>query len=67
MGAINNGIVDVPDWNDELIASYVEKTCRECGKLYFIPCCTAGGPGSSYPGVYDAVTREINRMSEKMF
>ena len=67
MGGINNGIVDVPGWTDKLIADYVEKTCRECGKLYFIPCCTAGGPSSSYPGAFDAVTREIDRMSKLMF
>ena len=67
MGGINNGIVDVPGWTDELIAGQVEKYCRECGKLYFIPCCTAGGPASNYPGVYDAVTREIDRMSQQMF
>ena len=67
MGAINNGIVDIPEWTDSLISEQVEKVCHECGKLYFIPCCTAGGPGSSYPGVYDAVTREIGRMSNMMF
>ena len=67
MGAINNGVVDVPGWTDELIAKYVEQTCRDCGKLYFIPCCTAGGPASSYPGVFDAVTREIDKMSKVMF
>jgi len=67
MGAINNGIVDVPGWTDELVAQTVEKACRECGKHYFIPCCTAGGPSSSYPGVFDAVTREIDRMSTVLF
>lgn len=67
MGAINNGVVDVPDWSGEHIAAYVEKTCRECGTLYFIPCCTAGGPSSTYPGVYETVSREIDRMSREMF
>ena len=67
MGAINNGVVDVPGWSDALISAYVEKTCRECGKLYFIPCCTAGGPASAYPGVFDTVTREIDRMSKILF
>ena len=67
MGGINNGIVDVPGWTDELVAGTVEKVCRECGKYYFIPCCTAGGPDSSYPGVFEAVTREINKMSKIMF
>ena len=67
MGGINNGIVDVPGWTDELIGSYVEKMCRDCGTLYYIPCCTAGGPGSSYPGVYDTVTKQIERVSGLMF
>jgi len=67
MGALNNGIVDVPDWTDEHIAKIVENVCRECGKLYFIPCLTAGGPGSSFPGVYEAVSREIDKMSKIMF
>jgi len=67
MGAINNGVVDVPFWTDALVTEYVEKTCRECGTRYFIPCLTAGGPGSSCPGVYDAVSREIDRMSKIMF
>lgn len=67
MGALNNGILDVHNWTRELIAAQVEKVCRECGKLYFIPCLTAGGPGSTYPGVYEAVTGEIDRMSGVMF
>jgi len=67
MGGINNGIVDIPGWTDEFISQVVEKVCRECGTKYFIPCCTAGGPATTYPGVYDAVTREINRMSKLMF
>jgi len=67
MGGINNGKADVPDWTPEMIAQYVEKTCRECGTKYFIPCMTAGGPGSSYPGVYEQVSKEIDRMSREMF
>ena len=67
MGAINNGIVDVSGWTQEFIAAEVEKVCRECGTMYFIPCCTAGGPGSSYPGVYAAVSQEIDRMSTIMY
>ena len=67
MGGINNGIVDVPNWNDELIAGAVEKMCRACGTRFYIPCCTAGGPGTSFKGVYEAVSREIDRMSGLMF
>ncbi|MDR3310673.1 MAG: uroporphyrinogen decarboxylase [Oscillospiraceae bacterium] len=67
MGGINNGVVDVPNWTPELVANYVEKTCRGCGTLYFIPCCTAGGPGTAYPGVYEKVSAEIARMSKELF
>jgi len=67
MGGINNGIADVPGQTEEFIAQLVEKTCRECGTLSFIPGLTAGGPSSTYPGVYDMVTHEIDRMSKLMF
>ncbi|MCL1803973.1 MAG: uroporphyrinogen decarboxylase [Eubacteriaceae bacterium] len=67
MGDLNNGVLDVPNWSPEVIRQEVERACRTNGKLYYIPCLTAGGPGSSYPGVFDAVTAEINRMSEIMF
>jgi len=67
MGALNNGIVDAPGWTEELISGTVEKACRECGKLYFIPCMTGGKASSFFPGVYSAVSREIDRMSAVMF
>ena len=67
MGDLNNGVLDIADCPDELIRSEVERACRTNGKHYFIPCLTMGGPGSTYPGVYDRVTEEINRMSKEMF
>lgn len=67
MGGINNGVVDVPDWSEEKIYQYVYDTCAACGKLYFIPCCTAGGPASSFPGAFDAVTAAISKTSEQLF
>lgn len=66
MGGINNGIVDVSDWTPEIIRAEVEKQCRACGKNYFIPSMTAGGPGSTYRGVFDKVTEEIRRMDQLM-
>ena len=67
MGDLNNGKLDIPNWTPELIRDAVEKACRANGKLYYIPCLTMGGPSSTYPGVYDAVTEEIKRMSSIMF
>ena len=67
MGNIDNQAVDVPNWTPELIRSVVENACRSCGKLYYIPNTVMGGPVSSFPGVYETVSTEIDRMSKEMF
>lgn len=67
MGDLNNSKLDKADWTRELVRTEVERACKENGKLYYIPCLTMGGPVSIYPGVYEAVTEEINLMSKKMF
>ncbi|UWG98222.1 uroporphyrinogen decarboxylase [Dehalobacter sp. DCM] len=67
MGQLDSGKIDYPAWSREEIAKYVELACKECGKLYYIPCLTQGLNRSSFPGVYDAVSEEINRMSKIMF
>lgn len=67
MGDIDNGLVDREDWTQELVAMHVRRACEENGKHYFIPCITQGGKGSVYDGVYDAISREIDKMSQEMF
>ncbi len=67
MGDINNGTVDVEGWTPELVMKEVRRACETNGKFYFIPCLTAGGPGSTYPGVYQCATECIDKMSEEMF
>lgn len=67
MGGIDNGKVDFEGWTPELIAREVEKVCRECGHLYFIPNTTMGEPGSVFKGVYETVSQEIEKMSKIMF
>ena len=67
MGDINNNIVDIEDWTPELIEREVERACRTCGKHYFIPCLATGGPGSVYPGVYQAVSEAIDKVNKLMF
>jgi len=64
---IDNGKVDRADWTKELIMAEVEKACQACGKLYYIPGATMGGPESTYPGVYESVSEAIDEMSKKMF
>ncbi|MFY9139170.1 MAG: uroporphyrinogen decarboxylase family protein [Thermacetogeniaceae bacterium] len=66
MGGIDSGVVDFPGWNQEIVEREVEKACQN-GKLYFIPSLTQGLNISSFPGVYEAVSEAIDRMSKKMF
>jgi hypothetical protein len=67
MGDIDNLKVDKADWKREQIRSEVERACKSCGKLYFIPDLIIGGPGSVFPGVYDAVGDEIDRVNKELF
>ena len=52
MGGIENHLVDFEGWTEENNRYYIEKTIKECGNKYFIPCIAQGGPGSVFPGVY---------------
>lgn len=67
MGNIDSGIVDIQDWTPELVARETERACRNCGRLYFIPCLTQGLNISSFPGVYEEVSRAIDKLSREMF
>ncbi len=67
MGEIDNGLVDKEGWSREEIRKVVEEACRRCGTKYFIPSTTMGLPMSVYPGVYETVSEEIDRMSKEMF
>lgn len=49
MGGIDNGKVDRFDWNQEMIEESTDQLCRDCGKLYFIPCTTHGLNFIMYP------------------
>ena len=67
MGGIDSATVDYHGWTDEVVAARVREACEACGKLYFIPCTSQGLPMSTYPGVYEAVAREVDNMSKEMF
>lgn len=66
MGDIDSGVVDFPGWTSELIEREVERACKNCGKLYFIPCLTQGLNLSSFPGVYECASELIDKASKKM-
>ena len=67
MGGIDSAKVDHPGWLREEVPEEVEKACRACGKHYFIPSASQGLPISTFPGVYEALTEEIDAMSKVMF
>jgi len=67
MGGIDSACVDHDGWNVEEIRREVRWTCDEFGKHYFIPCTSQGGPDSVYPGVYQAVEKEIDEYSKEVF
>lgn len=68
MGEIETRYIDLPDWTEEKIAVEVEQAVAKVGnRRSFIPCLTAGLGVSQFPGVYDAVDTQIDKMSAKLF
>ena len=67
MGGIDSATVDFEGWTEDIVAAQVRKACTECGKLYFIPNASQGLPMSTFPGVYEALSSEIDKMSKEMF
>lgn len=67
MGGIDSAAVDRPDWTRETVRREVQRACEECGKLYFIPNASQGIDQSTFPGVYDTLSEEIDRMSRILF
>jgi hypothetical protein len=67
MGGIDSASVDFEGWTKEDVVREVERACSECGKLYFIPNASQGLPISTYPGVYEEITKQIDLCSKKYF
>lgn len=55
------------NWSEAQIETETRRACETCGKLYYIPNTCVGGPGSTYPGVYDTVGDCIRQLSKEMF
>ena len=67
MGGIDSASVDRPGWTKELVAQEVRKACEACGTKFFIPNTSQGLAISTFPGVYEAVSEEIDKMSKELF
>jgi uroporphyrinogen-III decarboxylase len=67
MGGLDSAQVDFPGWTREIIANEVKRACDENGKLFFIPNATQGDIISTYQGVYETITEEIDKYSKIAF
>ena len=65
MGGIDSAVLDKADWTKEEVHDYVISQCDKYGNNghYYIPCLTQGGPGSTFPGVYDEVNKVLDDYS----
>ena len=68
MGEIDNKQVDFDGWTyDDCEKAALEAIKRGNSLTSFIPCITQGGPGSVYPGTYQALTEEIDAYNIERF
>jgi uroporphyrinogen-III decarboxylase len=66
-GGLDNGKHDKEDWSVEALRRDLRALVEKAGTKYLIPGLTMGGPESIYPGVYDALTAEIDALSKECF
>jgi hypothetical protein len=67
MGGIDSAKVDFPGWDRETIRREVKRACDENGKHFFIPCGSQGLAMSTFPGVYETISEEIDAYSKEIF
>ena len=66
MGGIDSASVDYEGWTQEVVHKEVFRACKECGIHYFIPNASQGLPMSTFPGVYEALSEEIDKASKEL-
>ena len=59
--------VDHPGWTREEVKREVERACNTYGTKYYIPCASQGMAVSTFEGVYEALSEEIDAMSKTIF
>ena len=67
MGCIENKACDTDDWTDENCEAVARRVCETYGMKNFIPCLAQGNPGSVYPGVYESLTKAIDKINMEKF
>lgn len=67
-GGLNNGTYDVEGWKQEDVREGLENLIESTnGGKFLIPGLCQGLPFSTYPGLYQAVDEEIDKLSQKYF
>jgi methanogenic corrinoid protein MtbC1 len=67
MGGIDNAEIDLPGKTDEEIEEFVRGRIERNGCKSYIPCLTRGLGFSIVPGVYESVTKAIDKISKEKF
>lgn len=68
MGGIETELIDKPEWTEQEVVEEVDTAIAKIDrKTHFIPCLTSGLNVSGFPGVYEAVSAEIDRCSKRDF
>ena len=68
MGGIDAGALDFADWDRLAVHEEVARACREYAPGGgFIPCITYGLAESIYPGLYEAISEEIDSQNKLYF
>ena len=66
-GGLDNGKHDKEDWSVEALRRDLRDLVEKAGPKFLIPGMTMGGPSSIIPGVYEALSREIDALSKEYF
>ena len=67
MGGLDNGIYDRADWTREKVRAGLKELLEASGPRYIIPGLTMGGPETTYPGLYEAVSEVVGEFDEVYF
>ncbi len=59
MGGLDNGKYDKEDWTKEKVRAGYKELLEAAGCKYIIPGLTMGGPETTYPGLYEAVSEVL--------
>jgi len=64
MGEVDNTVVDIEGWSDEISYNQVKKVCEKNGMLHFIPCILGG---TCNRGVSESVLKAVRQYNTERF